>query len=72
MNANIRINEDIFDCFAPEIAKRERSDFKINKIKEGLEFEVTAKDAVALRSTLNSIAKLLIVHEKIKNLVQNA
>lgn len=37
----------------------------ILKIKDGkAHFEITAKDAVALRAMLNAIAKTLTVHEK--------
>jgi len=55
----------LYKCFQPEIHKGERSNFKLKKEKDCLVFEIGAKDAVALRATMNSIAKLLNVYEKL-------
>jgi tRNA threonylcarbamoyladenosine modification (KEOPS) complex Pcc1 subunit len=58
--------EKLFQCLVPEDTKFDRSGFNLKKMKDGLEFDVKAKDAVALRATLNSISQLLIVFEGAK------
>jgi len=55
--------EKLIQCMTPEDTKFDRSSFTISKVKDGVEFDVVAKDAVALRATLNSISQLLIVFE---------
>jgi len=55
--------EKLFECLAPEETSFDRSSFKVNKINKGVEFDIVANDAVALRATLNSISQLLIVFE---------
>ncbi|MBD3248932.1 hypothetical protein GF336_02700 [Candidatus Woesearchaeota archaeon] len=57
--------EKLIDCFKPEIKKGDRSKFDIKENERSVVFEVSAKDSTALRATLNSISKLLIVYEKI-------
>ncbi len=57
--------ELIFKAFSVEKQKTERSQLKITKIKEGVLFEITADDAVALRATINGITRLLTVAEKL-------
>ena len=58
----------IFDLIQSELKDLEktRSTTKIKKTKKGLEIEVQARDAVALRASLNSITQLLKVHEKVE------
>ena len=66
---NIKVFGDsktLYDCFKPEILKGDRADVELKKTKEGLLFEIKAKDSVALRAMLNSISKLLTVYEKMK------
>ena len=60
--------EKIAKVFKPEINKKDRAEFKIKKQKDHVLFEISAKDSVALRATLNSITKLLTVYEKIEKL----
>lgn len=60
--------EKLIQCMAPEDTKFDRSSFTITKTKDGVEFDVVAKDAVALRATLNSISQLLIVFEGAKQI----
>lgn len=65
-NAKISVQGDaekLFECFKPEEMSFERSSFTINKREDGLDFEIAAKDAVALRATINSITQLLTVFE---------
>jgi tRNA threonylcarbamoyladenosine modification (KEOPS) complex Pcc1 subunit len=58
--------EKLARCFEPELGKKEgRSEFAVKKHKDHIAFEVLAADSVALRATLNSIAKLLAVYENI-------
>ncbi|HII71400.1 TPA: hypothetical protein HA265_01445 [Candidatus Woesearchaeota archaeon] len=56
--------EKLYECLAPEQVEYDRSSFNIKKIKDGLEFEITSKDATALRATLNAISQSLIIFEK--------
>ncbi len=72
-SARIRVykNPDIiYKCFCSESKslKTDRSDYTIKKYKDYIEFNIKAKDSVALRATLNSITKLLTVYEKIGGL----
>ncbi|MBW2964404.1 hypothetical protein KY363_03000 [Candidatus Woesearchaeota archaeon] len=59
--------DKLYDCFASEETSFDRSSFTISKTGDGIEFNIEAKDAVAFRATLNSIAQLLIVFEGTKN-----
>ena len=68
-NSKIEVSEgDVYPCFATESISKERSDFRIKKGKNKVIFEVTAKDAVAFRATMNMITQLLTVYEKVKNI----
>ena len=58
--------EKLIECFKPEEKDFDRSSFTINKTEDGVVFDIAAKDAVALRATLNSISQLLIVFEGAK------
>ncbi|MDP2750232.1 MAG: KEOPS complex subunit Pcc1 [Nanoarchaeota archaeon] len=64
---NVPYSETLFKAFIPEDKKVERFEYKIKKTKKELIFDITAKDSVALRASLNSIAKLISVHEKIEH-----
>ena len=69
MNYSATINvggnaEELLECFSPEGIDKERSKYTIKKTKEGVVFEITAKDAVALRATVNMITQMLAVHQK--------
>ena len=48
--------------------KSDRSNTKLTKTKDGCEIKVEAKDAVALRASLNSITQLLKVYEKMQEI----
>ena len=63
-----KLTDKVYRCFVPETdVKTERSSFTLKKQKECIVFDVSAKDAVALKATLNSISKLLTVFEKMKD-----
>lgn len=64
--ASISTELDVYDAFRAELkdVKGDRSEYRIKKTGKGTEFEIKAKDSVALRAVLNSITKLLSVHEK--------
>lgn len=55
--------EKLHVCFSAEETGFDRSSFTVSKKEGGLEFDVKASDAVALRATLNSISQLLIIFE---------
>ncbi|MBU2561577.1 MAG: hypothetical protein KKD17_04720 [Nanoarchaeota archaeon] len=55
--------EKLLECLAPEETSFDRSSFTVKKRGDGVEFDVTSKDAVALRATLNTISQLIIVFE---------
>lgn len=62
----------LYNCLLPEQKASDRSSFDrssfvITKEKEGVRFDIKAKDAVALRATFNTITQLLIIFEGAKN-----
>lgn len=58
--------ELLYKCYKPEILKKERASFTIKKIKNCVEFDIKAKDDVALKAAINSIFKLFIVYNKLR------
>ena len=58
--------EKLYSCFESEETSFDRSSFTIEKTESGIRFSIEAKDAVALRATLNSISQLLIVFQGAK------
>ena len=58
----------LYDCFKPEVLNGGRASVELKKTKECLLFKIKAKDSIALRAMLNSISKLLTVHEKMKRI----
>lgn len=59
--------EKLFTCLKSEMKSYDRSSFTIQKKNEGIEFKINAKDANALRATLNTIAQLLKIYEDLEN-----
>jgi len=72
LKATITVKEDseelnkLFE-FEDKEFQNERASYETKLTEEGLKFIAEAKDATALRSVLNTITKLLSVHEKTKN-----
>ena len=70
--ATIRVDADpdvIEKCFRSEDkAFAERSIYDVQKDKKGVTFTVTAQDATALRAHLNTIAKMLLIIEGMKDI----
>jgi len=65
-NCKIHVNgdkEELSTLFAHEMTARDRSSIKMVPESKGMCFEIQAKDAVALRATMNSITKLLSLWE---------
>ena len=60
---------NIQKLFEPETKefKNKRAVYSLKQIKDKTEFTITAKDSTALRAVMNSIAKNLIVYEKVSN-----
>ena len=60
----------IFDLIKTEIKNLEktRSKIAIKKTKNGFEIDLQARDAVALRASINSITQLLKVYEKVQTI----
>ena len=58
--------EKITSCFKPEEGKQKRSKYTIKKQEDHVLFQIEAEDSVALRAIMNSITKLLTVHEKME------
>jgi len=60
----------IYKCFCSEskTLRTNRSNYTIKKHKDYVEFDIKAKDSVALRATFNSIIKMLTVYEKMQEL----
>ena len=69
--AEIIVREDTetaFKCLMPEKISRERSTLDIKKSESELKISIKAKDAVALRATLNSVTQVLAVCRKMKGI----
>ncbi len=69
-SAIIKVKENpdiVFKAFQAEAknSTAERSRYTIKKLKDCVEFHISAQDSIALRATLNSITKLFTVYEKI-------
>lgn len=66
MKATISVEHDeqLLKYFEAEEKTIPRGSFTITSNEEEILFSLEAKDAVALRTLLNTIAKLLIVWEK--------
>ncbi len=60
--------EEIYKLLLPEIQKSDRFSSNIEKLKNIVVINITADDAVALRSVLNSYLRILSMTEKIKNI----
>ncbi len=56
----------LYKCYKPEILKRERASYTLRKNKDNLEFNIKAKDDVALKAAVNSIFKLFIIYNKLR------
>jgi tRNA threonylcarbamoyladenosine modification (KEOPS) complex Pcc1 subunit len=69
--AEITVSEDpenIQKCLEQEKISRERSSVSLEKEGDDLKIKVEAKDAVALRATMNAITQVLAVYAKSKQL----
>jgi len=62
-----KIDEKIIKAFSSEQKTTKRSHYEIKRLKDSIIFSIKAKDATALRATLNSITRLLSVYEQVKN-----
>ncbi|GEM_PF-5027445 len=65
--ATITVKGDIaalHRAIASEAREMERSSITITEDKGGLALRVSANDATALRASVNTVLKLLLVHEK--------
>ena len=56
--------DKLYDCLAPEVMDFERSKFALKKSDDKVIIDIQAKDAVALRATMNAFTQLLAVYEK--------
>jgi tRNA threonylcarbamoyladenosine modification (KEOPS) complex Pcc1 subunit len=52
----------------PQTTKKDRSHLTIKKAKDSIEFDIKAKDLVAMRTEINAIMKDLMVFEKIRRI----
>ena len=54
----------LYECVQLEKKDMPRSTLNIKRQKDKVLFEITADDATALRATINTVMKLLVVYEK--------
>ena len=67
----LHTSTDLEKIFQPEEKKiGERAHYQLTKTKDEYTFHIEAKDATALRTAVNSIAKILSVHEKTMEIVE--
>lgn len=67
--AEITVKEDpdkIYNCLLPGKISRERSTLNIKKRKGEILISIEARDAVALRATVNAVSQVLAVYHKMK------
>ena len=57
--------QNIYKLLAPEIQKSDRFSSKIERLKNIVVINIIAKDAVALRSVINSYLRILSMTEKV-------
>ena len=60
--------QNIYRLLAPEMQKSDRFFSKIERLKNIVVVNITAKDAVALRSVINSYLRILSMTEKVNNI----
>jgi tRNA threonylcarbamoyladenosine modification (KEOPS) complex Pcc1 subunit len=63
----VPVNDDLLEkVFSGEEKDfpSERASYSLKRTPNGLEFNIKANDSVALRSVLNTITKIITVHEK--------
>jgi tRNA threonylcarbamoyladenosine modification (KEOPS) complex Pcc1 subunit len=69
--ADIVVKEDadkIHKCLLNERISRERSSLNITRTSGGLSIKIEAKDAAALRASVNAVTQVLAVYSKMKNI----
>ena len=69
--AEIKVKEDVdnvYKCIVPENITRERSSLILKKSDNELLISIEAKDAVALRATINAVTQVLAVYSKMKEI----
>lgn len=70
MKYSVRLNVDdpkVYELIQVDMDfKTQRSTTKLKKTTLGCEIQIEARDATALRASLNSISQLLKVYEKLK------
>jgi len=76
LSASITINENLSELdklfsFEDKVFSNERAKYNIVRSKDFLKFEIVAEDSVALRSVLNTITKIITVHEKTKRVIED-
>lgn len=70
VNYDSEILEKIFSMEEKEFAN-DRASYIVSLKNNVLEFDVKAKDSVAMRSVLNTITKILTVYEKTKEAIKD-
>ena len=58
----------LLKSFEAEDKKGDRSSYEVSQEQKKIIFTITSTDATALKATLNSITKLLIVNEKVEKI----
>ena len=59
---------EIIEC---EAGKKDRSELKIEKEKDNINFRITANDSIALKSSMNVVIKILTIYEKTESMIKN-
>ncbi len=62
--------QNIYRLLAPEMQKSDRFSSKIERLKNIVVININAKDAVALRSVINSYLRILSMTEKVDNITE--
>lgn len=59
--------EQAYQIFKPEETQTNRASLKVKKNSKNIQIIIKAHDHTALRSLLNSVTKLLMIYDQVKN-----
>lgn len=76
LSASITINENLSELdklfsFEDKVFSNGRAKYDVVRGNDFLKFEIVAEDSVALRSVLNTVTKIITVHEKTKKVIED-
>ena len=62
-------SNNVYRIIKNEAGKKDRSEIDIKKEKDKITFNISANDSTALKSSINTVLKILTIYEKTETLV---